>query len=104
MRPTVTDFAAIIRPSGIVAVRTPRRKPNPDGPPCRVCLKPLETAHQPGWERRPEGHTLLTCRNATCDMNTRTLTADDYDTVDLSRYGAVEHPAYREAVAAWRAR
>jgi hypothetical protein len=98
----VVDYAALIHPSGLVAVPMPRRKASPDGPPCRCCTRPLETAHQPGWERRPEGHTLLTCRNPACAMNTRTLTADDYDDVDLSKYRAAEAPEYRAALAAWK--
>jgi hypothetical protein len=28
-------------------------------------------------------------------MSGHTLTADDYESADLSRYGAVEHQAYR---------
>jgi hypothetical protein len=90
----MTTIAALIHPSSIVAVPA-RRKASPDGPPCRVCLKPLETAFQPGWERRPEGHTLLTCRAPGCRMSNHTLTADDYESADLSHYGAVEHPDYR---------
>jgi hypothetical protein len=97
----MTTIAALIRPSGLVAVPAPRRKASPDGPPCRCCLKPLETAFQPGWERRPEGHTLLTCRAPGCRMSGHTLTADDYESADLSRYGAVEVPGWRSAFSAY---
>jgi hypothetical protein len=90
----VVDYAALIHPSGVVAVPTSRRKVSPDGPPCRVCLKPLETAFQPSLTAR-DGFEIYTCHGALCAMKHQTISAPDYDSVDLSRYGAVEHPDYR---------
>jgi hypothetical protein len=97
-----TDYADVIsrqlRPSGLVAVLTARPQPTLEGPPCRCCLKPLEVAYQPHWRPGEAGYSILTCRNESCRVYRHTFSEPDYDRLDLSRYGACEHPQYRELV------
>lgn len=98
-----STITARIHPSGLVTPPTPRqlRPALPDGPPCRCCTQPLETAFQPHWRAGEAGYPIYTCRNRACRMYTQTLAAPDYNTVDLSRYGATEHEVYRAAKAAY---
>ncbi len=95
-----TDYTAVIsrqlRQSGLVTVPSRHPQPTPDGPPCRCCLKPLEVAYQPHWRPGEAGYLILTCRNESCRVYRHTFSEPDYDAVDLSRYGAAEHPQYRE--------
>lgn len=60
---------------------------------CRCCLGPLDTAIQPGLVPGRD-LTLITCRNPACKLHDHTLTTLGYESLDLSRYGASEHPAW----------
>lgn len=68
--------------------------------PCRVCgEKHLRAYVQMGVAPKP-AYILVECRNPACKLHMATRSFDDWVTMDLAQWGAVEWPGWAAEIAA----